>query len=97
MNSATPSAPLPSASGGSNDANPVVRFRENRAKFTLDELRPYLGQWVAFSKDGTRIEAAAADFLDLERVLVERGIDPQQVMFEQLFPEDTIFGGAELL
>ena len=36
-------------------------YRENRAKFPLNELRKRDGQWVAFSPDGQRIVASTAN------------------------------------
>ena len=91
-------APPTVARDASKGINPVAQFWENRAKFTLDQLRPYLGQWVAFSKDGAHIVAADPDLVVLGRKLVEAGQDPQQVTFEQIWPGDEIcLGGAELL
>jgi hypothetical protein len=63
----------------------------------LDELRKYDGQWVAFSRDGSRVIAGAGTLRDLEARLAEVGQDPQQVAFERIEFDDGLLGGAELL
>ncbi len=72
-------------------------FREGRAQFPRADLANHVGEWVAFSADGRRLLAAAADLLDLERHLVRVGIDAREVVFEQVVAEDSQLGGAELL
>ncbi len=37
------------------------RFLANRANFPMEELAKYMGKWVAFSPDGSRILASATD------------------------------------
>jgi hypothetical protein len=75
----------------------MSRYEENRAKFTLEELRQYTGHWVAFSRDGSRIIASAETLCDLEERLAALGQDPQEVAFERIEFEDSLLGGAELL
>src|SRR5271155_226792 len=96
----TPSLPsAPFVSPTTSSAEPLVtQFLRNRALYRVDQLQPYDGQWVAFSKDGTKIIAAAPDLLELGRKLEEIGQDPQQVVFEQLWATDDLcLGGAEFL
>ncbi len=71
-------------------------YRENRAKFPLRELAKYQGQWVAFSLDGARIIASSADLGTLDKLIVERGENPEQVALERIDLDDVCLGGAEL-
>ena len=75
----------------------MTRYEENRAKFTAEELRQLEGQWVAFSRDGSRIIASAETLRHLEERLAAAGQDPQEVAFERIEFEDSVLGGAELL
>jgi hypothetical protein len=73
-------------------------YRTNRARFPLEELAKYQGQWVAFSSDGCRIVAAADSLEHLEERLAAGGTDPRQVVLEGLpGPEDAMPLGAEEL
>jgi hypothetical protein len=63
------------------DGWPDPNFEKNRSAFPAEELWKYAGQHVAWSWDGTRILAAAADDDQLDQKLVELGIDPQRVVF----------------
>jgi hypothetical protein len=71
-------------------------YRENRAKFPLRELAKYQGQWVAFSLDGTRIIASCEDLGTLDKLIIERGENPEQVTLERIDLDDVCVGGAEL-
>src|SRR5713226_8966347 len=97
MNAATDSLdPTPSSPGPPAAEHWVPQFLRNRALFQADDVQQYDGQWVAFSRDGTKIIAAAPDLLELGRKLEEIGQDPQQVVFEQLWATDDLcVGGAE--
>jgi hypothetical protein len=75
---------------------PTATFTKNRAAFPVDELAQYIGKWVAFSPDGTKIVAAHEDLEALAQLLEQTGIDPQTVVFEGLPEEDTIYGGGLL-
>lgn len=75
--------------------NPPV-FRENRARFPLDALKSYQGQWVAFSLDGQRIIASSDDLNALDKLIVEAGENPEHVALERIELEDISLGGAEL-
>lgn len=79
-----------------NAASTVV-FQENRAKFPLEELEKYRGQWVAFSSDARRIVAGASSMIDLFDQLRAANEDIQSLAFEHImFDADEIYlGGAE--
>lgn len=47
-------------------------FEANRRKL-LPQLEPLIGQWVAFSPDGSRIVASAADLKSLEKEITKVG------------------------
>lgn len=76
----------------------VQTFQANRAKFSWEELRPYDGQWVGFSADGSRIVASAEDLADLDARIRAAGEDPQEVWLERIeFRQESEIGGAEFL
>jgi hypothetical protein len=62
----------------------VRLYRENRSRFRPEQLLPYAGQWVAFSADGKQIVASDEAFANLEAKLSALGMDPQDVLFEQI-------------
>jgi hypothetical protein len=68
---------------------PLTEFEKNRDLFTVEQLQPYDGQWVAFSMDGKRIVAAAPDLLELDQRVVAAGENPENValQFIDLNPE----------
>jgi hypothetical protein len=72
-------------------------YNTNRAKMSLDELKKYDGQWVAFSMDGSRVLASAVTIPELEERLAAAGEDPEKVAFAWIELEDSRIGGAELL
>jgi hypothetical protein len=60
---------------------PDIRdYPENRRRFSLEELAPYAGMYVAFSLDGKCILASGTTEDILEQQLREKGIDPGQVV-----------------
>ncbi|HUG93801.1 MAG TPA: hypothetical protein VML55_23435 [Planctomycetaceae bacterium] len=69
---------------------------QNRAQFSPEQLQPYDGQWVAFSADESRIVAAAADLITLNRLVGEAGEDPEEVGLERIILEDDWLGSADL-
>lgn len=75
----------------------MSRYEENRAKWTAEGLHEYIGQWVAFSRDGSRILAAAETLHELEEGLARVGQDPQEVALERIELDDGLLGGMELL
>jgi hypothetical protein len=72
-------------------------YEENRVQFSVETLKPYAGQWVAFAMDGRRILASAATLRELEEQLAAAGVDPQQAAFEHIDFLDSLPGGTELL
>ena len=75
----------------------MSKYEENRSKFPIGELRKYVGQWVAFSLDGSRVLANAETIPDLEKCLTAAGEDPQNVALERIEFEDSRLGGAAFL
>jgi Family of unknown function (DUF5678) len=72
-------------------------YAQNRAKVPLEELRKYAGEWVAFSKDGSRVVGSAPTLLALEERLTAKGEDLQGVALERIELEDCVLGGADQL
>jgi hypothetical protein len=58
---------------------------ENRARIPPGQLAVFVGQWVAWTGDSTRILASGKDWDEVERKLAELGLDASQVIFEH-FP-----------
>ena len=71
------------------------QIRENRAAFPADELAKCRGQWVAFSRDGRRIIAAAPDLIELDALLVAQGEDPEQAALEFIDVDEGFVTGPE--
>jgi hypothetical protein len=73
-------------------------YRENRARFSLEELRKYDGHWVAFSADGSRILASGPNLAALALQVRTAGNDMQDVVVERIETEDReiLLGGAGL-
>lgn len=70
------------------------RFLATRAGFSVKELEKYAGQWVAWSPDGTRIAAAAANPDLLDAILQEKGEDPTLCVVEGIPDEIPLVGEA---
>ena len=75
----------------------MTLYETNRAKFSLADLQPYSGQWVAFSVDGSRILASAPTIAELDRRLTAVGEDLKKAAVEMIDFEDSRIGGAELI
>ena len=69
-------------------------FLANRAKFPLEELEKYVGRWIAWSPDGTRIVADAADPRDIDDLVRAAGEDPEDCLVEGIPDTDSVFGGG---
>jgi hypothetical protein len=54
----------------------------NRARFDPALLIQYLGQWVAWSPDGSRVVAHAHDIRNLRELVAEAGEDPSLCAIE---------------
>jgi hypothetical protein len=67
------------------------KFNENTSKIPAEELLQYAGQVIAWNLDGTRILASGKDELDVDKKLRLLGIDPSQVVFDNVPESDTIF------
>jgi hypothetical protein len=75
----------------------LSEYEKNRQQLTVEQLALYEGQWVAFSLDGKRIVAGAADLLELDRKVVEAGENPEEVGLEFIDQSSEIWlGGVEL-
>lgn len=72
----------------------ITTFAKNRAAFPVDELAKFVGKWVAFSPDGTKIVATHEDVEILDKLVRQAGYDPRAVVFEGVPEEDTIYGGG---
>lgn len=71
------------------------KFLANRAVFPADKLATYVGQWVAWSPDGTRIAASAASPELLDGILQASGEDPAQCVVEGIPDDDALIGEAD--
>ena len=64
-------------------------YRENRAKFPVEELRKWDGQWVAFSADGQHILAGAPTITELTDRVCALQEDLCDVVLERIEVEST--------
>lgn len=60
----------------------VPLFDRNSGRFDREKLTPYLGQYVAWSADGTRVLAAAPSPEELDQKLAEQGIHFSEVVHD---------------
>ncbi len=74
-------------------------YRQNRARFAAQDLKPYDGQWVAFSVDGDRIVASGNNLGEVSARVLAAGNDLREVVLERIEIEsgDIQLGGADLL
>lgn len=59
-------------------------YVENRSKIPPEVLRPYLGQWLAWSLDGTHVVASDPDLEGLASKLAALGLATDEVLHEAL-------------
>ncbi len=71
------------------------KFLANRATFPVEELAKYEGLWVAWSPDGSRVAASAADPELLDGLLQNAGEDPAQCVIEGIPGDEPLFGEAD--
>ena len=64
----------------------------NRNAWTAEQIAPYLGQWVAWTLDGTRIVAHHEDPVEVVRAVSEMGLTGGDVLMERLPSEDEVGG-----
>jgi hypothetical protein len=62
----------------------MKEFEENRAKWTDEQLQPFLGQWVFFSLDGTQVLAHAVDLGEAYRSLNAAGVQPDETVLDHI-------------
>ena len=64
-------------------------YNKNRSRYGHEELRPYAGEWLAWSLDGSTILAHHPDAEEVRRQLIEKGTDPGRAVMECMpAPED---------
>jgi hypothetical protein len=68
------------------------QYLENRPRFPLDELAKYMGSWVAWSPDGTRIVASSNNPDELESLVQAAGEDPMYCVVEGIPEYDSFLG-----
>jgi hypothetical protein len=74
-------------------------FQKNRQAFSPKELARYVGQYVAWSPDGTRILACNEDELRLAEAIRAAGHNSADVLIAFVPAEDEILlgGGMEVI
>jgi hypothetical protein len=71
------------------------KFLANRAAFSVEDLVPYAGQWVAWSPDGTRVAASAPSPELLDAILEASGEDPLLCVVEGIPDAEALLGEAD--
>lgn len=56
----------------------------NRSQFDPAQLAPYMGRWVAWSPDSSRIVTSAEDIDTLDELVLKEGEDPSQCAIEYI-------------
>ena len=65
------------------------QYTVNRNNFPLAELQKYAGQWVAFSRDGTKILASHPDPIGVTKLIDDAGIPRTAVIFEPIYADEV--------
>ncbi len=60
----------------------------NRAKFRPEDLVPYHGHWVAWSKEGDRVVAHSADLGEVVRAVEGMGLSTEDDVVFDAIPEN---------
>jgi hypothetical protein len=73
-------------------------YRENRARFSVEELRKFDGKWVAFSSDGRCSVGSGSTLADLANQVRATSNNLQDLVLERIDLEglEINLGGAEL-
>ncbi|MBV9123859.1 MAG: hypothetical protein JO112_10920 [Planctomycetes bacterium] len=71
----------------------LSRFLANRDLIPWEKLQPYVGQYVAWTLDGTRIVASAPDRETLGLKLQQAGFNSSQVVHEYVDNPELSFHG----
>jgi hypothetical protein len=68
-------------------------FDENRSKYPPEKLLTYVGLFVAWSPDGTRILVSGESHDEVDDKLHAAGIHFSQVVHDYIDPPDSVFLG----
>ena len=71
------------------------KFLANRAAFPVEDLAKYVGQWVAWSPDGTRLAESALSLELLDGIHEANGEDPALCVVEGIPDDDALLGEAD--
>ena len=71
-------------------------FLERRAAIPAKALVRYVGRWIAWSPDGSRIVADSDAPEDLDDRILAAGEDPEQCVVEGIPATDAMLGGDGL-
>jgi hypothetical protein len=52
-------------------------------------MQKHAGQWVAFSRDGTRILASHVDPMGVTKLIDDAGISREAVIFEPIYADEV--------
>jgi hypothetical protein len=72
------------------------KFLEHRAAFPPEALVPYMGRWIAWSPDGSRIVADSENPEDLYDRILAAGEDLERCVIEGIPDDDAVIGGGWL-
>jgi len=82
--------------GSATEASGLASYQANRASFPREELLRHLGDWVAFTRDGSRIVDSNPTLEGLEAQLRAAGREPQDYVYESVPTDDWICSAAGL-
>jgi hypothetical protein len=72
----------------------LAQFIKNRSAVPLEELEKYVGKYVAWSPDGTKILAADEAPIHLHATIKALGYDPGEIVISSVPPSDLVILGA---
>jgi hypothetical protein len=79
-----------------SDQEQRKKFLANRARWPMHELARYSGDWIAWSPDGSRTVAHAADPASLDELVRKAGEDPERCIVEGIPEKDAMLGGGSI-